>query len=563
MGTIADKLTYLGETKSILKDTINMSNANITNSTTFRNYATQLKEGYIDILNNGTDTLYNNFTHLTGKGMTLSFTPTYQAPMKITCYGSTSQASTPTPSSPVDVVNTTGNQSIEICKTNLAYTDWASNFVSRINDNTKAKLETKDTRSCLWYAKNAGYGEYDTKYMFKRKWKENTQYTFAFDIFCVDTVYCNLDIEYTDGTVTELLVGNDDVNVWTHKVATSTSEKTIKYLKPRWRNNSCYIDINTFMVYEGTDTTTPYEAYNGTNYNIGLGDIELCKIGDYEDKIDKSTGKNLFSGEFSQFDSTGGTGTTYAYFKLPDDNESYTLTLIAKKDYSVPDQVGIGFTGNGGNASNGFRWVIFQNKNIPAGQVFTYSTNELRFISMYPANANVLKTITDNFYVQLEKGTRTDYEPYGTDWYLKKNIGKVVLDGSETEWTASSTRGYIINAGINSPFKDKNLSVYLGYCDHFKYITSSNTWVELYGCGFNSSGVFWVREDNNLANSVENWKTWLSTHNTTVYYVLATPTYTKITDSTLIEQLEAIKSKDNITNITSSMVIGAIALKKE
>ena len=34
------------------------------------------------------------------------------------------------------------------------------------------------------------------------------------------------------------------------------------------------------------------------------------------------TGKNLFSGDYSQFDSIGGTGTTYAYFKLPTSSSS-------------------------------------------------------------------------------------------------------------------------------------------------------------------------------------------------------------------------------------------------
>ena len=34
-----------------------------------------------------------------------------------------------------------------------------------------------------------------------------------------------------------------------------------------------------------------YEAYKGTSYPINLGDIELCKIGDYQDKIYKNNGK--------------------------------------------------------------------------------------------------------------------------------------------------------------------------------------------------------------------------------------------------------------------------------
>ena len=45
------------------------------------------------------------------------------------------------------------------------------------------------------------------------------------------------------------------------------------------------------------------------------------------------------------------------------------------------------------------------------------------------------------------------------------------------------------------------------------------------------------------------FKTWLSTNNVTVYYVLANPTYTIITEQALINQLEAIKYSMNGTTI--------------
>ena len=42
--------------------------------------------------------------------------------------------------------------------------------------------------------------------------------------------------------------------------------------------------------------------------------------------------------------------------------------------------------------------------------------------------------------------------------------------------------------------------------------------------------------------TVANFKTWLGSHNTTVYYALATPTDTQITDAALVGQLNAIDS---------------------
>ena len=56
----ANKLTYLSQTKDKLKTTINYAGAGIDNTTTFRQYDEKLYNKYIDIINNGTDTLYSN-----------------------------------------------------------------------------------------------------------------------------------------------------------------------------------------------------------------------------------------------------------------------------------------------------------------------------------------------------------------------------------------------------------------------------------------------------------------------------------------------------------------------
>ena len=92
MGTIATKLEYLNTTKEKIRDSINLTGANIGTSDTFRSYANKLKKGYIDIINNGIDTLYNNFPKVSGIGSNLSLTPTYEAPMKLNeIQGDTSQ----------------------------------------------------------------------------------------------------------------------------------------------------------------------------------------------------------------------------------------------------------------------------------------------------------------------------------------------------------------------------------------------------------------------------------------------------------------------------------------
>ncbi len=132
------------------------------------------------------------------------------------------------------------------------------------------------------------------------------------------------------------------------------------------------------------------------------------------------TGKNLFSGDFSQFNSTGGEGSTYAYFKLPDETKTYTLTLIAKNDFTGTSNTYLGFTTNGGNSSDAFKWAISGESQgtITKGTVISInsiSNNNLKMkaVSLYAKTEATLKIFTDNFDIQLEEGsTATTYEPY-------------------------------------------------------------------------------------------------------------------------------------------------------
>ena len=194
----------------------------------------------------------------------------------------------PNPDYPYPVNVVTGDNEVKVEGKNLAYTGWAEDFVSRINNSSYAKIENYENRNCLFFDRRAGYNEYDTKYLFKRNWKENTQYTFSFDFKNTGTsTYANMDIYYTDGTTTEIL--GTTSSVWNSVKATSSTGKTIKYLAPRWRSNETYIDLNTFMVYEGTDNAD-YVPYQSQTYPINLGSMELCKIGDYQDYLYKENG---------------------------------------------------------------------------------------------------------------------------------------------------------------------------------------------------------------------------------------------------------------------------------
>ena len=152
-------------------------------------------------------------------------------------------------------------------------------------------------------------------------------------------------------------------------------------------------------------------------------------------------------------------------------------------------------------------------------------------------------------------GTYQDYiYKSGSDWKIHREIGKVTLD----EDSDISTHGY----GTNS--FQTNIENLLG--NDSKVMTISNYFL---GIKYNdrvtgTNTIYTVTNDihfnlvirNTEFTSLSNLKTWLSTHNTNVYYVLATPAEEAITEPTLVAQLnniyyKAYSYKDQ-TNINSS-----------
>lgn len=202
---------------------------------------------------------------------------------------------------------------------------------------------------------------------------------------------------------------------------------------------------------------------------------------------------NLFSGEFSQFDNVGGTGDIYTYFYIPDD---FTLTLIAKDTHTIPDNVFLGITNDGGQATGGYTWAIPQRRSVIVGDIFTVksSTSGYHYVSMYRKIEAVLSWIMEHYYVMLNTGsTALPYEPYGvkipissanttTPVYLgevetTRKIRKLVLTGEENIWKKSSTyQGSFYNALLDTPS-----TTILIVCSHAVYTSQISYTAYVYG----------------------------------------------------------------------------------
>lgn len=183
-----------------------------------------------------------------------------------------------------------------------------------------------------------------------------------------------------------------------------------------------------FQLEEGsTPTPTPYEQYRGEEYELNLGNIELCKIGNYEDIL----------------------------FKNEVGNTNYNSSLV--------------------------------------------------------------------------EGA----------WYKKNVVGKVVLDGSESGWSVANTG--TDNYYYRWTYRTRvitGMTLFNYYVNAM--ITNSNVEQGAYLTNITSENSQ-LRIRYGTEDTLENYNSWLSTHNLIVYHAFETPTYTKITDTTLISQLEALK----------------------
>lgn len=197
------------------------------------------------------------------------------------------------------------------------------------------------------------------------------------------------------------------------------------------------------------------------------------------------------------------------------------------------------------------------------------------------------QTVNTTIYPQLEKGTdATDYQVYqsqsytidlGTTelygipdttyrdrvyqdnntWYIERQVAKVVLNGSEN-WTFSNwgsnpyKRCSLTIDNLITTIPDNQMSLICSL--YFKAGIYNQGVVNTITSRYNNSQLN-IFQNVAITNNAE-WKNWLSTHNTTVYYVLNTPTTEEITDTDLLAQLNELQEATTYENTTNISVTG-------
>ena len=527
---IADRINEMYTHVGDVYDTI--TNVDLPTNKNIQNIPQTIKDSYLEIMNNGIDTIWNNWEKVTGEGTSLTLNNTYQAPMRNNLKGNTSQTGTPTPTSPIPVNVVSGDNEINVLGKNLF--DKTRLISGKRLDNTGLP-SIPDNTYCT------------TDYFIKVE--PNTTY------YSTSTINQSKAVCFYDSRQTFI---ERKMYLNAHTFTTGATTQFIKI-------SILLSEIDTEQLEKGSSAST-YEPYQGNTYNIDLP---------VENLFDKSTAvlNKMITGSGGLIDFTGVFSSDYikvqpstAYYV----NE-YMPTVVAFDE----NKNAIGYI-----------------RNASGSATFT-TPNNCEYIRARMFDASIDMTTALN-NAMLEKGTKgNSYTPYGTTpielckigtyqdyfykdsdkWYLHKEIGKVVLNGSET-WTifnSNNTRtAFRINISDIEAYTNGDNTPNL-LSNRFIPISYNGSWV---------TGKLSRLTQNNVQNaliviynpntSVEDFKTWLASNNTIVYYVLATPTNTEITYQPLIDQLNALeqaKSKENQTNISQinndlGFIISASALKK-
>lgn len=155
---------------------------------------------------------------------------------------------------------------------------------------------------------------------------------------------------------------------------------------------------------------------------------------------------------------------------------------------------------------------------------------------------NTCGDLTSTFTLDLDTAELCkigDYQDYiyknGDDWYIHKEINKITFTGAETEnWShkADGSERIAIPSAVRGS-SSNNPVISNRYVARFS--TSYDGAIFLSG---QTSEVGIVDFTNGVDTTT--WKSWLETHNVTIYYALSEPSEAKITNTTFISQLNAI-----------------------
>ena len=477
--------------------------------------------GLYDIVN---DTFYPN-----NSSSTIPFT-----------YGSI--VNIPNPDYPQEIVNINGKSTLKDVGKNLFDKNNANILNAYINGSTGIITADNNSRSIYISCKP------NTTYTIQKILTTRFRVGYSNNTPIVGATLNGVVSNY-DGTSITITTGNDTkyLVAWVCNIDTATLQEV----------------LDSIQIEENSSTTT-YEAYKEQSFDLDLKSKNL---------FDKNNA-NVLNAYFSSTQTTITSNSANRMIYIPvKPNTTYTMQKMNSAQFYLgytnelpAENIEVfGITNTTTNIDDNHKYIT-----ITTGANAKYLVSRIYQTSQ--DTTITLQQILDSIQIE-ENSIATNYEPYydinlckiGTykdriyplngKWYLEKKIGKVVLNGSE----------YWYNAGGNGPFgleiTDGLITISndippLVYCDKFYPVSQSATWSvydSLISTSRTDTSTKIIRIRYTSISGLENFKTWLSTHNTILYYVLATPTTTEITESnypTLYNQLNNIKLFEGVNHIT-------------
>ena len=482
-------------------------------------------------------------TDVSGKNININ--SAIMAPLEsVQIDGETSQNGTPTPSAPVAVQTTTGENVIKICGKNLL--DINSNLKSSSNGltftaNNDGSFTLSGTTTATW-ANITNNFDIDAP---------AGAYTFSISSTLTHNIY--LHVVFQDGASSDWTISRGYTSV---SRTISNGIKTIRLDVSGMTNGQLYNETIKVQL-EKSATASQFEPYQGQSYTISLG-------------------KNLYDKNDNQIlsayiDSDHSVITENSYNRIVwikcEPNTTYTVSRITPPYWGrsvawTEEEPGIGVQTYG--------YVQSNNKEII---ITTGSTAQYLVYKCYQGNNDAqltLDTVLDSIKIQSEPIELVHYFTYqdyihrsGGKWYKHATMGKQIVNTNDITLVSNYT-----NAEYGAFPKMSDAATYNTYTHYGGYCTHGLIKGDPQG-GWNQASNIGAVYDTPV--NVRWWVgfakgTGLDAIKTALegcilYYPLATPVDIEITDQALIEQLDTIAEKaliyqgtNNIFTITPNEV---------
>ena len=375
----------------------------------------------------------------------------------------------------------------------------------------------------------------------------------------------------------------------------SKTEDLQEYFYVKGYKESVYTNYKVkVQIVEGTTADYDYEPYGVMPSPDYPSEIESVgtyfsfdeETGKYGIEV-KNTGKNLLNLPDGTYTNKGitavisngvitinGISTETSFISIPINLELASIFSISLNNTAMGDSLSEVRLQISGSDFRSVSLSVANNKRENLSKYGTYKSLMIRISSGVTITNGIIKP-------QVELGYTSDYEPYQSTsslfvldqplrslpngvkdiayiknniLYVDRHVGTVVLNGSE-RWThlQYGTSGQYYYQYVPSGLGQQTQDGKLIYCNYF--VAKSQWSARTQGIWFDKNMIITTTGSLSGTETLDEFKTWLSTHNTQVDYELSEP-YTETIGE--VETLSTFKGVNNVSldaNMQTNMTI--------